>query len=201
METAQPPIHFLNVEYFFRIIYDAIFHLNISGTGATIPTVDFASIANAIWIAFTVVSYLVTLALIGLLVYNSIRLWQIADEEDTKFGTIAPEVEHTNVVNSRWSYIRELIESTQESNWRQAIIEADIMLDEMLTRLGFPGDTIGDKLKSANPAHFGTLDDAWTAHRVRNDIAHQGSSYQLSDHTAYQTIGRYENVFREFHEI
>jgi hypothetical protein len=200
METAQPPIHFLNIEYFFRIFYDAVFHLPGTGSGSASLS-SYVSLVNAFWIAFTVLSYLVTIVLIGLLVYYSMRLYQISEEEDKKFGTTSPEVAHAEVEHSRWAYIRQLIESTQQSDWRQAIIEADIMLDEMLSRLGYQGDSVGDKLKTATSSHFRTLDDAWTAHRVRNDIAHQGSTYQLSDHTAYQTIGRYENVFREFNEI
>jgi hypothetical protein len=95
----------------------------------------------------------------------------------------------------------QLVETGHESDWRQAIIEADIMLDEVLTRQGYEGTTIGDKLKQANPNRFHTLNNAWEAHKVRNDIAHSGSAYQLSDQIAYRTIKHYEAVFREFGEI
>ena len=94
-----------------------------------------------------------------------------------------------------------MIESPQEEQWRQAIIEADIMLDELLTKLGYLGAGVGDKLKMVNPNQFHTLSDAWEAHKVRNEIAHKGSAYQLSDHIAYRTINQYENVFREFKVI
>ena len=71
----------------------------------------------------------------------------------------------------------------------------------MLTRLGYLGDSIGDKLKTVNPAQFRTLQEAWEAHKVRNDIAHLGSAFPLTDHLAYRTILQYENVFKEHHEI
>jgi hypothetical protein len=71
----------------------------------------------------------------------------------------------------------------------------------MLSRVGYQGDTLADKLKGANPARFSTLQQAWDAHKVRNDIAHQGSSFQLTNHVAYRTIANYEAVFREFKEI
>jgi hypothetical protein len=97
--------------------------------------------------------------------------------------------------------VKSLVESPSENDWRQAIIEADIMLDDVLTMRGFVGDSVGDKLKQANPQSFKTLEDAWEAHKVRNDIAHKGSEYHLTGQIAYRTIGRYLNVFEEFHLI
>ena len=95
----------------------------------------------------------------------------------------------------------QLIESGQESDWRQAIIEADIMLDEVLDQLGYQGESVGEKLRAVNPAQFRTLNNAWEAHRVRNEIAHQGSAYQLTERLAHRTIANYEAVFREHGEI
>ncbi len=192
MQTAQPPINFINVSYFFQLVYNLLF-------SGQIPTADgLVSLAVTAWLWICIVSFLVTLGLIGALVYFSLRLYQIAEEEDKKFGTISKEAEHVEVEHSRWAYIMQLIESTQQSDWRTAIIEADIMLDELLTKQGYQGDTVGEKLKVAS---FGTINDAWEAHKVRNDIAHQGSAYDLTDRIAYRTIHQFENVFREFKEI
>jgi hypothetical protein len=210
--TNGPPVHFLNVAYFFQLLYNLVIIVT-HGTGGTTSGTgtsgfDFSStLANLtnfgsnIWLFVTLLGYLLCIFFIGTLVYYSTRLYQTAEEEKAKYTTISKEVMDTALEHSRWNYIRQLIESPQESDWRSAIIEADIMLDEMLNKLGYVGDSIGDKLKTANIAHFQTLQDAWEAHKVRNDIAHEGSAYQLSPNVAYRTIGRYENVFREFHEI
>ena len=72
---------------------------------------------------------------------------------------------------------------------------------EVLDQLGYTGESLGEKLRSVNPNQFHTLNNAWDAHRVRNEIAHQGSSYQLSEHLAHRTIANYEAVFREHGEI
>jgi hypothetical protein len=190
-----PSIHFLNVAYFFQLIYGLFF---------STQSLSFSSVsdfASTIWLFVTIISYLFCTICIGLLVYFTTRLHQSDEEEAKAFTTISEHEEHAKVEHSRWAYIKGLIESPQQSDWRQAIIEADIMLDEMLTKLGYIGASIGDKLKTANPNHFHTLNDAWEAHKVRNDIAHRGSEYELSDHVAYRTINHYENVFREFNEI
>ena len=60
------------------------------------------------------------------------------------------------------------------------------------------GTTIGEKLKSASPNSFKTLDQAWRAHRVRNEIAHAGSDFVLTKKAAQDTITQYKMVFEEF---
>jgi hypothetical protein len=144
----------------------------------------------------------VSAAAIALLVFSTIRMHQIEAEENIKYATFKSEEQaEAETEHHRWKYVRELIESASPNDWRQAIIEADIILDDMLTRLQYPGDSIGDKLKAANPAQFRTLQEAWEAHKVRNDIAHQGSDFVLTDQLAYRTILQYENVFKEHNEI
>ena len=98
-------------------------------------------------------------------------------------------------------HIESLANGTSASEWREAIIEADIMLDDVLARQGYVGDGVGEKLKAAEPENFRTLQDAWEAHKVRNQIAHEGSAFNLSESLMRRTIGRFESVFREFKAI
>lgn len=101
----------------------------------------------------------------------------------------------------QWSNIEKYMNSHNPSDWRLAILEADILLYDMLEQIGFQGDTIGDKLKSIEPASFNTLDDAWRAHKVRNMIAHEGSNYELNYAEARKAINSYKKVFDEFYFI
>ena len=103
--------------------------------------------------------------------------------------------------NSKWEEVQNHVRSENPNDWRLAIIEADIMLEEALTNAGYVGMTIGDKLKTANDASFTTLQDAWDAHKVRNEIAHTGSDFVLTKKLANDTIIRYERVLREFGQI
>lgn len=101
----------------------------------------------------------------------------------------------------QWRGIEKYMQSQNPSDWRLAILEADILLYDMLEQIGFEGDTIAEKLKSVDPASFNTLDDAWTAHKVRNNLAHQGASYELTYDEARRTISKFKNVFDEFYFI
>ncbi|HEV7121374.1 MAG TPA: hypothetical protein VGN56_00950 [Candidatus Paceibacterota bacterium] len=198
--TAGSVIHFINVEYFFRLLYDLIFGAHVGSASVSAPA-SLVTLAGQIWIVISFFAWIFAFAACWALVYYTMRYWQVTAEESQRYTTIPEAQAHVQLEHSRWAYITQLIESAQESDWRQAIIEADIMLDEVLTRSGYIGDTIGDKLKTANPQRFMTLRNAWDAHMVRNDIAHKGSAYQLTNHIAFRTIQNYEAVFREFNEI
>jgi len=103
--------------------------------------------------------------------------------------------------NPRWLAVEKLANSTLESDWRRAIIEADSMLADLLTTRGFAGEDIGEQLKGASKNNFGTLDLAWEAHRLRNRIAHDGEALQLTERDAQATTDLYRRVFEEFEYI
>ena len=105
------------------------------------------------------------------------------------------------VLANKWENVTKLVESASESDWRQAIIGADVILDDILTKMGYRGESVGEKLKRASPSDFASLDDAWEAHKVRNRIAHDGQTFPLNQHEARQVIQRYRRVFEEFFYI
>lgn len=106
-----------------------------------------------------------------------------------------------NPMIGRWKQIVAHSESQVPSDWRLCIIEADIILEELLDTLKLPGDTIGEKLKAVEKSDFLTIESAWEAHKVRNQIAHEGSNFLLNQREARRVISLYEAVFKEFHII
>lgn len=103
--------------------------------------------------------------------------------------------------NPRWVQVQEHINSQNPAEWRLAIIEADSILEEMTEKMRIPGETLGERLKNVEPSDFLTLQRAWAGHKVRNQIAHQGSGYNLTYKEARETIDHFEAVFREFEFI
>jgi hypothetical protein len=192
--STTGPVHYLNIEYFFRLIYDAALH-----THAT--NLNIGILLSEIWLLVTSIAYVLCLVFLGVLAYTTIFMNQLKEEEHHKYDTLEPDDAENETEHSRWKHVQSLVESPSESDWRQAIIEADIMLDDVLAASGFVGDSVGEKLKQASPQNFKTLQDAWDAHKVRNDIAHQGSAFPLTGQLAYRTIGKYRNVFEEFHLV
>lgn len=58
------------------------------------------------------------------------------------------------------------------AGWQLAVFEADKLLDHALKNRGFSGDTMGERLKSANRAFMDT-NAVWHAHKLRNRLAHE----------------------------
>jgi len=100
--------------------------------------------------------------------------------------------------NNRWTKTLTYLFSDSSSDWKLAIIEADAMLDTLMGELGFKGENLGEKLKSANQETFRNLTTAWEVHNIRNRIAHEGLSYDISQHEAKRTIALYERIFSEY---
>ena len=103
--------------------------------------------------------------------------------------------------NQKWERVLKRIESHNESDWKLAILEADIMLDELLDKSGYRGDSMSDKLKQVDKSDFNTIDFAWEAHKIRNMIAHEGSEFAINAREAQRVIKLYEQVFKEFKYI
>ncbi|HEY4500842.1 MAG TPA: hypothetical protein VJI70_01055 [Candidatus Paceibacterota bacterium] len=191
MSTQQ-----VNVEYFFRLIYEWIY-----GQHAVFNYAAFQAFIAHLWLWIIVIGYILSIIGLFVIVYCTVRLFELRKRESDYYGTpiLAPEAE--GGVNPRWQHIESLADGASASEWREAIIEADIMLEDMLARQGYKGDGVGEKLKSVEPSDFDTLNDAWEAHKVRNQIAHEGSSFNLSEELARRTIARYAAVFHEFKAI
>lgn len=98
----------------------------------------------------------------------------------------------------RWAIIKGYMSSTSEALWRIGILEADNMLGEVLRDKGYQGETVSDMLKNAS---FRTVQMAWDAHAVRNMVAHEGSTFMLTERDAKRAFMLYESVFREMKAI
>lgn len=105
------------------------------------------------------------------------------------------------VKNEKWERVIVHINSANPSDWKLAILECDIMLGEILEKMGYLQESIGEKLKSIEPSDFTNIEAAWEAHKIRNEIAHEGSDFAINEREAKRVIGLYELVFREFEYI
>jgi hypothetical protein len=152
------------------------------------------------WGTLVVLSVLASLFLMSIVVYCIVRILQIRKYEAERFAAVAHPVAAQDIsrVQLRWNRIKEEVSSENEQSWRLAILEADIMLNELLDVLAYKGETMADKMKQVARGDWKTIDLAWEAHRVRNTIAHQGSMQHLDAREARRVIGMYEQVFKEF---
>ena len=152
------------------------------------------------WQVWTALSLFISLLLAALVIYCVVRILQIRRHENARWEAAQQPVESRELSKAllRWKRIVEEVGSENEQNWRLAILEADIMLGELLDTLGYKGETMADKMRAVDRANFNTIDLAWEAHRARNRIAHEGLKEPLSAREARRIVGLYERIFREF---
>ncbi len=154
------------------------------------------------WSVIGVISSLMSVFFIAIIAFSLVRLFEIQAEENTHIKhEIEEALEKMKVKekneNPRWHYVRTLSESPSESDWRVAIIEADSMLEEALKVKGFSGNSASELLEAARESGYRSLQNAWDAHLVRNQIAHLGVDFPLSQVEARRVTHLYQNFFEE----
>lgn len=162
------------------------------------------------WHIFAPLSIFISLLLAMGLVYAMVRFFQVRFAEEQALHAMAKPAAHavttaTGVqlpsgptdTQKRWARIQEQIASTDENDWRLAILESDIILGDALTTRGYVGESIGEQLKGLTRGDLASLDAAWDAHKVRNHIAHRGTMHDINQREAKRVIAEFGQVFNE----
>lgn len=189
----EPAIHFLNLEYFYRKIYELIAAGDIFGLLVHL-LVSLSLFLDRLRPYATVFSLL---TLTGV-VYCVVRIRQIQRAEREEFEAFVVKGAGEFPVERKWQRVVEHINSANPSDWRLAILEADILLTEMLEERGYRGETVGESLRQISAREHPVVEKAWEAHKVRNEIVHAGVEYTLTERAARRVISLYEEVFRAF---
>jgi hypothetical protein len=185
---------YLNIEYVFAQILRYIQ-----------PIIDFFTDPHT-WAVLGTVSSLLSIIFIAIIIFSLVRMREIQLHEKHEIDheireALARDQEANRNGNPRWHYILTLIESPNESDWRVAIIEADSMLEELLREKGLSGETTSELLESARSNGYHSIASAWDAHLVRNQIAHVGSEFPLSQTEGRRVIKMFQNFFEELRAI
>jgi len=190
--TTEPLFtpNYLNLEYVFGKI--------VEYTG---PVFQFFTNPHT-WTVAGTISMLLTIIFLFIIIFSLVRLVEIQlyDKEEIDHeihNALLKQKEKERNANPRWHYIQTLIESPNDSDWRVAIIEADSLMEETLKERGIAGDTVSELLEGAKNGGYRSIQDAWDAHLVRNQIAHEGTNFPISQIEGRRVIKMYQNFFEE----
>ena len=159
-----------------------------------------------IWPIWKFIAAIVSILAFAGIIHNSRKLQAINIEEKKIFNPL-PETsvpvgdEVIEPKNKKWEKVLKYANSDDASDRRLSIIEADVMLEELLRTIGYNGESVGEMLKSVDKNEFLTIEDAWEAHKVRNAIAHSGGDFPLNERETKRVIALFEKVFKEFQVI
>ena len=186
MNTSTTTAQFDNLA---RGIIDFFFHPSQAVGGGIVLIAE---------ILLGIFAFAIVVLVVGI-IFTYIRISEhnkMATKRDAaKLAAVAAE---KKAVNPQWKKVTELAASGNESSYRIAIIDADAILEEMLTAFGIQGETVHEKLKAAFAlGGMKTIDAAFEAHGIRNAIAHSGSDFKISEREARRVISLYQKVFEE----
>jgi hypothetical protein len=179
-------------------------HIKNALSGNDVSADSFMGSLIAFWDVYSILAFLASLLFIIGIIYSYIRMGQLSEIEAKAMADAeaAWRAKHgKEPENRRWAEVQRHVRSNTETDWKLAIVEADIMLGEVLAEAGHGGLTIADQLKSAAGGTFKTAQDAWDAHKIRNRIAHEGADFVLTQSMAKEAIYKFQRVFEEFGAI
>lgn len=184
-------VPYVNPFYFFEQIY-----LLLKSIESYITAVPVVLPWGTVSFVLNVISGLMLVLFVSV-IYKAIGVKNRDREQFMAQFELAKDPESEKL--EEWQDIVDHIESDNESQWKLALIDADKLLETALRTEGYEGESIGDRLKTAE-AHggFSALQDAWEAHKVRNRIAHE-SGFELTKREARRAVELYKSALTGLH--
>lgn len=186
-----------NTELIFVLI---AFLVLSGGAGFSLAFLGNATFLNAVQRVHDVlvmVATIISMLAFAVIIYAFMRISEISAAETKKLGLALNWSSEKKQKNERWHRVEQYMTSLNPSDWKIAILEADNILDQVVERMGYDGVSLGERMKKIEASDFPYLEEAWTAHKTRNAIAHKGTDYPLNRSEAEQTINIYHRIFKE----
>ena len=98
-------------------------------------------------------------------------------------------------IGRKWRKVMARMETSNEAEYKLAIIEADTILGDALSKMNLSGETTEQRLQQATKIMIPTIDDLRAAHLVRNDIVYD-PDYRVSLSDARRVLEIYETAFK-----
>ena len=95
-----------------------------------------------------------------------------------------------------WNKITVRLDTGLESEYKLAVIEADSMLDDILRRMGYPGEALEERLGGLTPATLPNIEEIRLMHQLRNNIVHD-PDYKLSLDNTRKALAVFEQALKD----
>lgn len=95
----------------------------------------------------------------------------------------------------KWLSIEQALKPDNHESYHLAILNADKLLDKALKERGMSGNTMGERMKSAQKI-WTNANHVWTAHKLRNQIAHE-SDVQVELVTTKRALVAFKQALKD----
>lgn len=95
-----------------------------------------------------------------------------------------------------WLIIKSKVESSKERERKLALIQADNLLEEILDKMGYKGNTLEERLSAMDKVLIPNLDEIRKAHSMRNSIVYNPDT-KLDASDLREALSAYDKAFQE----
>ena len=110
----------------------------------------------------------------------------------------APELNRQRY-QTRWLEIENSLVRDNPATFQVAIMNADKLVDLALKERRFRGETMGERMKSAQNV-WRNANHVWGAHKVRNQLAHE-SDFQVDYHMTQRVLMAFKSALKDLGAI
>ena len=121
--------------------------------------------------------------------FGGVVLWFIATKAQ------GSRTFNQNKYRSEWLAIDKQLVKDNEASYHLSILNADKLLDRALKEAGYKGTTMGDRMKSAKDI-WSNANHVWTAHKLRNQIAHE-TNVKVSYDTTRRALVAFKQALKD----
>jgi len=97
----------------------------------------------------------------------------------------------------QWSKIRKRLKGDNEAEYKIAIIEADDIIDDLMKRLDYAGENMGERIANVPVGQLEYLDEIKEAHEIKNRIIHE-DDFAVDKKLAEEILKKYEYLLNQF---
>ena len=100
---------------------------------------------------------------------------------------------------TKWLGIENSVSRDNPASWQLAVLNADKLVDLALRERRFKGQTMGERMKSADKV-WRNANHVWGAHKIRNQLAHE-TDVHLNYETTLRTLTAFKQALKDLGAI
>ena len=164
-----------------------MFHNNIISFITSPPGVAWLTFLKIAFIVFSAFMILAIVVMISWTSWLRVRFLQ----DIVEFFTYRPL--GIKKLARQWAKVQARLETGLESEYKLAVIEADSMFDDVVQRMGYRGESLGERLDKVSKDIMPSVEEVKLAHQTRNNIVHD-PDYKLELEEAKNALAAYEKA-------
>jgi len=145
---------------------------------------------------FKLISMLISGVFIGFTIYFIFKLNFIGEKMEHYADVLSSKgMPHRRGIKG-WRRILKRLKSSDESEYKIAVLEADRILNDILKLAGYPGRNLDERLEKMNSANLSNLEEIRQVHKL-HERAVSDSDFSLTQNEARVAIEIYKKAFQE----